>query len=53
MSALPAAGAQAFALATGSRGQGEIAGMLLGPVSLAVAARAVCPVVVIHGAETG
>ncbi|WP_317440867.1 universal stress protein [Streptomyces collinus] len=42
---------EAFALVTGSRGRGEIAGMMLGSVSLAVAARAVCPVVVVRGAE--
>ncbi|WP_406835151.1 universal stress protein [Streptomyces sp. AHU1] len=52
VSALLHAGPEAFALVTGSRGRGEIAGMLLGSVSLAVAARAVCPVVVIRGAES-
>ncbi|MGX4695321.1 universal stress protein [Streptomyces sp. JNUCC 63] len=51
VSALLRAGPEASALVTGSRGRGEIAGMLLGSVSLAVAARAVCPVIVIRGAE--
>ncbi len=50
-SALLHAGHEAFALVTGSRGRSEIAGTLLGSVSLTVAARAVCPVVVIRGRE--
>ncbi|MGQ5637846.1 MULTISPECIES: universal stress protein [unclassified Streptomyces] len=51
VSALLRAAPEASALLMGSRGRGEIAGMLLGTVSLEVAARAVCPVVVVRGAE--
>jgi len=33
----------------GSRGQGQLAGMLLGSVSNVVAQRAKCPVMIVHG----
>lgn len=49
-SALVGQGRNAFALVLGSRGRGEFADLLLGSVSLAVAARADCPVVVVRGA---
>lgn len=49
-SALVDKGRNAFALVLGSRGLGDLAEMLLGSVSLAVAARADCPVVVVRGA---
>ncbi|MDN0199132.1 universal stress protein [Streptomyces sp. S.PNR 29] len=51
VSVLLHAGHEAFAVVTGARGRGEIAGLLLGSVSLAVAGRAVCPVIVVRGAE--
>jgi len=46
-------GHNAFALVTGSRGRGELAGLLLGSVGLAVAARARCPVIVVRGDKAG
>ncbi|MGX4695315.1 universal stress protein [Streptomyces sp. JNUCC 63] len=48
-SALVGHGRNAFALVLGDRGLGDLSGMLLGSVSLAVAARADCPVVVVRG----
>ncbi|MFG3255349.1 universal stress protein [Streptomyces sp. NPDC048172] len=43
----------ALAVVTGSRGRGGIRGLLLGSVSLELAARADCPVVVVRGADPG
>ncbi|MER6835331.1 universal stress protein [Streptomyces sp. P9-2] len=51
VSALLHAAREASALVTGSRGRGGIVGMLLGSVSLTVAARSVCPVIVVRGEE--
>lgn len=48
-SALVGKGRNAFALVLGSRGLGDLAGLLLGSVSLAVAAHADCPIVVVRG----
>ncbi|MFE1794890.1 universal stress protein [Streptomyces sp. NPDC059517] len=47
--ALLQAARDASALVTGSRGRGELRGLLLGSVGLAVAARAHCPVIVVRG----
>ncbi|CAL9326534.1 MULTISPECIES: universal stress protein [Streptomyces] len=46
-------GNNATALITGSRGRGELKGLLLGSVGLAVAARAHCPVIVVRGDRAG
>ncbi|MGW0990354.1 universal stress protein [Streptomyces sp. NPDC002486] len=51
--ALLRAGDHATALITGSRGRGELKGLLLGSVGLTVAARAHCPVVVVRGDKAG
>ncbi|MFH9085626.1 universal stress protein [Streptomyces sp. NPDC017673] len=51
--ALVREGCAAFALVTGSRGRGELRGLLLGSVGLAVAARAPCPAVVVRGDRVG
>ncbi|MFD8277886.1 universal stress protein [Streptomyces solisilvae] len=51
VAALLRAGQDASGLVVGCRGRGELAALLLGSVSLAVAARATCPVTVVRGGE--
>ncbi|WP_329069934.1 universal stress protein [Streptomyces sp. NBC_01429] len=51
VAALLAESREATLLVVGPRGHGTVAGMLLGSVGLAVAARARCPVVVARGEE--
>ncbi|PWI13256.1 universal stress protein [Streptomyces sp. Act143] len=46
-------GHNASVLVTGSRGRGELQGLLLGSVGLTVAARAHCPVIVVRGDRAG
>ncbi|MFE7039909.1 universal stress protein [Streptomyces atratus] len=46
-------GRNAQALIIGERGRGGLTGLLLGSVSLAVAARAPCPVIVVRGDRAG
>jgi nucleotide-binding universal stress UspA family protein len=49
--ALVREGHGASALVVGCRGRGELAGMLLGSVSMAAASHADCPVIVVRGEE--
>ncbi|WP_329128516.1 universal stress protein [Streptomyces sp. NBC_01476] len=51
VSALVQLGQDASALVVGHRGRGGVTGLLLGSTSLAVAAHADCPVVVVRGSE--
>ncbi|MFF4255148.1 universal stress protein [Streptomyces sp. NPDC001663] len=53
VAALLREGHNASVLVTGSRGRGELAGLLLGSVGLAVAARAHGPVIVVRGDKAG
>ncbi|MFJ9037362.1 universal stress protein [Streptomyces sp. NPDC102406] len=46
-------GRDAWAVVTGSRGRGELKGLLLGSVGLSVAARSHDPVIVVRGDEAG
>ncbi|MBD0422725.1 universal stress protein [Streptomyces sp. TRM S81-3] len=49
--ALARAGREAFGLVVGNRGRSGLAGLLLGSVSLTLAAGATCPVIVIRGSH--
>jgi nucleotide-binding universal stress UspA family protein len=49
--ALVEEGRSAYAVVVGTRGHGALTGMLLGSVSLGVAGRATCPVVVVRASE--
>lgn len=51
VSALVGEGRRGLVLVVGARGRGELPGLLLGSVGLAVAARVDCPVVVVRGSQ--
>jgi nucleotide-binding universal stress UspA family protein len=53
VSALLGEGSNASALVTGCGGRGRLKGLLVGSVSLAVAGRAPCPVIVVRGDPVG